>query len=79
MAVREWQSVKYCYCEHAGKDVSLDSELAFPSELLPDQPARILGHRCSNALQCNLDGRPSCVWAGTNPLIDPFKEWLSAI
>ena len=79
MAVREWQSAKFCYCEHAGQEVSLETELVYAPEWLPDQPPRVLGHRCSNALECNLDGRPSCVWAGTNPMIDPFKEWMRAI
>ena len=79
MSVREWQSVKYCYCQHVGFNVSLEAEVVIPSDLFPDQPARVLSHRCSNGLECNLDGRPSCIWAGTNPAIDPFKEWIKAI
>ena len=74
MSMREWQSVKYCYCQHVGFNVSLEAEVVIPSDLLPDQPARVLSHRCSNGLDCNLDGRPSCIWAGTNPAFDPFKE-----
>lgn len=79
MAIREWRSVKFCYCEYAGHNVSLEAEVVFPSELLPDQPPRVLSHRCSNSLECNLDGRTCCVWAGTNPVIDPFKEFVEAI
>jgi hypothetical protein len=41
--------------------------------MLPDEP-RVLAHRCSYSLYCNLDGRPSCLWAGTNPAVDPFTE-----
>ena len=79
MSMREWQSVKFCYCQHVGLNVSLEAEVIIPSEILPDQPSRVLSHRCSNGLECNLDGRPSCIWAGTNPAIDPFKEWIKAI
>lgn len=78
MSIREWQSVKSCYCEHVARNVSLETEIVLPSEMFPDQPARILAHRCSNGLECNLDGRASCVWAGTNPVMDPFKERMGS-
>jgi hypothetical protein len=74
MPVKSWQVVKVCFCHHAGKEVGLEAELVYPAEWLPDQPPRVLGHRCSEALVCNLDGRPSCIWAGTNPNYDPFAE-----
>ncbi len=72
MAVRIWQPIKVCFCDHAGTEVALEAELVYPPEWLPEQPPRVLAHRCSNGLDCNLDERPSCVWAGTNPMVDPF-------
>ena len=76
MSVRTWQPVKVCFCQHAGEDVALEAEVVYPAEILPDQAPRVLAHRCSHATLCNLDGRPSCVWAGTNPAFDPFVEVL---
>lgn len=79
MAIREWQSIKYCYCEHAAREVALEAQVVWPADLLPDQPARVFGHRCSSGLDCNLDGRASCMWAGTNPVFDPFKERMDSL
>jgi hypothetical protein len=73
MATKSWESLKIRFCEHADAEVVLEVELVYPPEILPDQPPRILAHRCSHALLCNLDNRPSCVWAGTNPAFDPFS------
>jgi len=78
MAVRNWQPIKYCYCHHVDQNVALEAEVVFPAEWLPEQAPRVLAHRCSHAISCNLDGRSSCLWAGTNPVIDPFIENLSA-
>ena len=74
MSLRTWQAIKICYCVHAGEEVALEAEVVYPSDILPDQAPRVLAHRCSHALACNLDDRPSCIWAGTNPAIDPFIE-----
>jgi hypothetical protein len=74
MAVRIWQPIKFCYCQHVGSEVALEAELVYPAEWLPEQAPRVRAHRCSRGVECNLDERPSCVWAGTNPLIDPFIE-----
>jgi len=74
MAVKTWQTIKIKYCHHAGVEVGLEAEVVHPSEWLPDQPPRIHAHRCSHGMACNLDGRPSCIWAGTNPAYDPFIE-----
>jgi hypothetical protein len=74
MAVKTWQTIKIKYCHHAGVEVGLEAEIVYPSEWLPDQAPRIQAHRCSHGLACNLDGRPSCIWAGTNPAYDPFIE-----
>jgi hypothetical protein len=76
VAVKTWQPIKTCFCQHVQKVVSLEAELIYPSEWLPDQLPRVYAHRCSNCVECNLDGRPSCVWAGTNPAFDPFAETL---
>jgi hypothetical protein len=75
MASENWETLKTQYCIHAAKDVSFEAEMIYPSESLPDQPPRVIGHRCSEALVCNLQHpEASCVWAGTNPEYDPFKE-----
>ena len=72
MAVKTWQPVRLCFCGHAGCEVALEAEVVFPAEWMPEQAPRVLSHRCSHGVQCNLDDRPSCVWAGTNPAFDPF-------
>ena len=72
MATKTWQPIKVCYCQHVGVEVSLEAELIYPAEWLPDQNPRITSHRCSRGIECNLDGRVSCLWAGTNPTVDPF-------
>jgi len=71
---RKWQTIKVSYCQRVGHEVSLEAEVVYPSDVMPDQPPRIVAHRCSFGLQCNLEGTPSCVWAGTNPDYDPFVE-----
>jgi hypothetical protein len=52
----------------------LQANVVFPADVLPDQFPRVIGHRCSDAFSCNLDGRASCLWSGTNPAFDPFLE-----
>jgi len=76
MAIRKWQSIKTCYCQHVKHEVDLEADIVFPASWLPEQKPRILAHRCSYALECNLDDRSSCIWSGTNPMIDPFLENL---
>ncbi len=72
MALKTWQTVKIHHCYHASAEVCLEAEVVYPAEWLPDQPPRIMARRCSHGLGCNLDNRPGCVWAGTNPAYDPF-------
>ena len=74
MAVKKWESIKLKQCERVAKEVSLDVEMIYPADWLPDQTVQVTGHRCSYAYACNLDDRGSCVWAGSNPAYDPFKE-----
>ncbi len=76
MVYKAWQIVKIRYCEHAGSEVTMEAELMYPADHLPDMQPRIIAHRCSRAIACNLDNRASCVWAGTNPTFDPFAEDL---
>jgi hypothetical protein len=76
MAEKSWQVIKVRYCHHADQEVNLEAELIYPAEFMPDQQPRVNAHRCSHAFACNLDGRASCVWAGTNPSFDPFIEVL---
>jgi hypothetical protein len=72
MTEKTWEVLKVCRCEHTGDVVQFEAQVIYPADLLPDQPARIAAHRCSNGLACSLDDRPACVWAGTNPAVDPF-------
>lgn len=74
MSTTDWQTIKVCYCHHVGHDVGLQANVVFPADVLPDQFPRVIGHRCSDAFSCNLDGRASCLWSGTNPAFDPFLE-----
>lgn len=74
MAKKEWESIKISFCHHTGQEVALEAELIYPSDIMPDQQPRVVAHRCSLAVDCNLEGKGSCIWAGTNPVIDPFLE-----
>ncbi|MEW5872210.1 MAG: hypothetical protein AB1894_23310 [Chloroflexota bacterium] len=78
MSVKMWQPIKTCFCHHISQEVHLEAELIYPADWLPDYPPQAQAHRCSSASECNLDGRSSCVWAGTNPTVDPFEEWMKA-
>lgn len=74
MAKKEWQVVKVRYCDHAGCEVSLETEVVFPSDYMPEQMQRVLAHRCSQGKNCMLDHNLACVWSGGNPAYDPFQE-----
>jgi hypothetical protein len=74
MAEKQWVKMKVRYCDHAECEVALESEQVLPAEHLPEQPARIIAHRCSRGVECSLLKDPTCVWAGTNPGFDPFAE-----
>lgn len=74
MSEKVWEPIKVCFCQHVGHDVAFEGEFVYPADILPDQMPRLIAHRCSNGLACNLDGRASCRWAGTNPGEDPFLE-----
>ena len=74
MAVKTWKVVKISYCDRARQEVSFDAEVVYPAEWLPDQPPRVLNHRCSRAARCNLLNIPVCLWSATNPSYDPFSK-----
>lgn len=71
MAETRWEPIKVRFCDHSNCEVALEVQAVYPAEMLPEQSPRILGHRCSMGIKCNMD-RPSCVWSGTNPTFDPF-------
>jgi hypothetical protein len=71
MAQKKWQLRKTIHCEHAGHDVTLETQIVVPPEHLPDQPPRVLAHRCSNALECNKIEKMTCAFCGTNPNYNP--------
>jgi hypothetical protein len=73
MAERTWEVSKVCFCDHVKCDVALEAEMLHPADALPDPP-RVLSHRCSLGMQCNLFAQPTCIWAGTNPDVDPFRR-----
>ena len=71
MAEKIWKVEKIKYCEHVGREVEIQDEVALPAEILPDQPPRVLAHRCSNSLECNMIEKATCALCGTNPDLDP--------
>jgi len=73
MTERIWQASKECYCEHVMRIVSLEAEVLYPIDFLPDPP-RVRSHRCSLGVDCNQFSKAACVWAGTNPNYDPFLQ-----
>jgi len=69
----QWQTIKVCFCDHIKEPVSFEALVVYASEIQPDQPARVLAHRCARGAECCQDDRPACLWAGTNPAVDPFE------
>ena len=73
MAHIAWETQKRTICTSVGEEVDLEARVVYPSDVLPDHPPRILGHRCSQGIECNQRNQPTCSWAGTLPEFDPFK------
>jgi len=71
MAEKIWKVEKSKYCERVGREVQIEDQVAYPAEILPDQPPRVLARRCSNAIECNLTDKAACSLCGTNPDLDP--------
>jgi hypothetical protein len=73
MTTSKWEPIKVRFCDHRQCEVALEIQAVYPPDIMPDQAPRILGHRCSLGISCNMDS-PSCIWSGTNPAYDPFLE-----
>ncbi|MCX6066335.1 MAG: hypothetical protein NT121_11360 [Chloroflexi bacterium] len=71
MAEKKWEVTKIRYCDHVGHEVAFETEVIYPIDFLPDAP-RVTARRCSNAKECNMFDRPTCVWCGTNPNHEPL-------
>jgi len=71
MAQKNWEVIKVRYCDHVGHEVSIETEVVYPADHLPDLP-RVVAHRCSDAKVCNMMDKPSCAWCGTNPNYQPI-------
>jgi hypothetical protein len=71
MAQKKWQVRKTIRCEHAGREVTLETQIVVPSDLLPDQPPRVVAHRCSNMVECNKVEKMTCALCGTHPNYNP--------
>ncbi|HLF91308.1 MAG TPA: hypothetical protein VI451_20355 [Anaerolineales bacterium] len=74
MATKTWETVKTVYCLRIQQEVTLEALVVYPPEHMPDGPPQVLGHRCSEGLMCNTLDKPACVWAGTNPIYNPFSN-----
>ncbi len=70
MAKKTWQVQKVRYCDHVGHEISIETEVIYPADQLPDPP-RVVAHRCTDALACNAMDKATCVWCGTNPNHEP--------
>jgi len=68
----EWRPIKETRCDRIGQPVALEARVIYPAEHLPDQPGRLLAHRCSLGFSCNAFDRPACCWSGNWPGYDPF-------
>ncbi len=73
MSVKRWETRKTIYCKQAQAQASLEVQVVYAAEHLPDQPPRVLGHRCSKSLDCVFCGPARCYWTGENPAYDPFN------
>jgi len=70
MAEKAWEVTKVLYCDHLRQVVAIETEMVYAADALPDM-TRVIAHRCSNARECNLYDKPSCIWCGTNPNFEP--------
>jgi hypothetical protein len=74
MAEKNWEKFQTRFCDQADMDVSLDVEVIYPAEYLDHEAPRLGAHRCSNGMVCNQFDQGVCIWSGTNPAVDPFKD-----
>ena len=68
----EWVPIQDSRCDRVGQRVALEAKVIYPAEHLPEQPGRVVGHRCSLGFSCNAFDRPTCCWSGNWPGYDPF-------
>lgn len=73
MAWVTWRPVKIQTCDRVDEEVALEVQFVYPVDFLSSQPPRVIGHRCSRGLDCNLVDKPACLWTGTLPGYDPFR------
>lgn len=71
MAQKAWKVTKIRYCEHAGHEIKLETQVVYPAEHIPYQLPRVIANRCSNAIECNKIDKMVCAWCGTNPDVKP--------
>ena len=57
------EEVVTCNCVHAGADVEVTTVVVYPSDVLPDQPPRIVNRDCSHLTECNLQDKCACPFA----------------
>ncbi len=57
------EEVVTCNCVHAGADVEVTTVVVYPSDVLPDQPPRIVDRDCSHLTECNLQDKCACPFA----------------
>ncbi len=74
MGTKSWETLKVQYCVRSGMKVQFEAEVVHPAEWLPDQPPRIVAHRCSHGSICMATGQGMCRWSGANPDYDPFMK-----
>lgn len=60
MAWETWQTVKRARCEFVKGEVALQSKLIYATDLLPDQPPRVVDYRCSSGENCNRFDHSDC-------------------
>lgn len=51
------------FCAHANCDVVLKTTYIYPSDIMPDSPARIFHRSCSHYFTCSLQDKSACVYA----------------
>ena len=68
MTEKTWETLKVQYCQHVDEKVGLQAQVVYPPDMMPDQPARILAHRCSHGLPATwMDARAASGLARTQP------------
>ena len=68
MAYRNWEVIKVSYCEHAGEEVALEAEIAYPATYLPEQAPRMFWHIAAPAAwHATASGNRVAAGPGTTP------------